>query len=234
MRYSGAPPRRRGVTVQRAFVIFAPASILGWLALTQIDNAVRNGVLLAANPNWFAAVEVARETLYGVFLLCAAVVLWTRGDPLRRDGRGFVVATALIASFLLVGVSFLPAGPIVWEASNSVFEISLIVTVIGAALALAALASLRSNFSIIPEAQSLVVTGPYRWLRHPMYFAELLMIAGFALSGLRLISLIGAVTVLGLQIYRIRMEERLLKSTFPTAHKEFVSQTRYRLIPLVW
>jgi protein-S-isoprenylcysteine O-methyltransferase Ste14 len=67
-----------------------------------------------------------------------------------------------------------------------------------------------------------------------MYFAELLMIAGFAVSGLRFTGLIGASSVLGLQIYRIRVEERLLSKTFRSVYEEFVSRTRYRLLPLVW
>ena len=226
-------PRRYGL-IQRALITFAPAAILGWLADVQVVDSLRGAVLLAANPSWPRAVEVVREILYGSFVLGAAVALWTRRDPRVRDGRGRVIAASLSASFLLVGVGFLPAGLVVWSVSTGVFEIGLFVTVIGATLALVALANLRSNFSIIPETQSLVVTGLYRWLRHPMYFAELLMIVGIALSDLRITYLIGAVSVLGLQVYRIRVEERLLSTTFPAAHREFVAHTRYRLIPRVW
>lgn len=226
--------RRRRDAIQRTLVISAPAAILGWLAFVQAVDAFRGGVLLAANPNWPRAVEVVREVLYGTFVLVAAVVLWTRRDPRVRDDRGRVIAVSLSASFLLVGVGLLPSGPVVWKASNRVFEIGLFVTVMGAVLALVALASLKSNFSIVPEVRSLVVTGPYQWLRHPMYFAELLMIVGIALSDLHITYLIGAISVFGLQVYRILMEERLLSTNFPTAHKEFVAHTRYRLIPRVW
>ena len=71
--------------------------------------------------------------------------------------------------------------------------IGLLVTAVGSILALAALSSLKWNFSIIPEVRLLVVSGPYRWLRHPMYFAELLMIVGLALGSLRIVYLVGAV-----------------------------------------
>jgi protein-S-isoprenylcysteine O-methyltransferase Ste14 len=67
-----------------------------------------------------------------------------------------------------------------------------------------------------------------------MYFAEFLMIVGLSLGGLCVTYLIGAVSVLLLQIYRIIVEERLLSTTFPTGYEEFVAHTRYRLIPLVW
>ncbi len=225
--------RRRDV-VKRALITLVPAVILGWLALIQGNDAIRAVVLLAAGPSWPVTVEVARESLYGSFLLGAAVVLVTSKDARVRDGRGWVVVASLTASFLLLGASVLPAGPLVWNPSTGVTEVGLAITVFGAALALAAFLSLRANFSIVPEARSLVVTGPYRWIRHPMYFAELLMIAGFAVSGLRFTGLLVALSVLGLQIYRIRVEERLLSTTFRRAHQEFVSRTRYRLLPLVW
>jgi protein-S-isoprenylcysteine O-methyltransferase Ste14 len=134
----------------------------------------------------------------------------------------------------LVGVSAVPAGPVVWRPSTDVSEIGLLVTVIGALLALFAFTSLGSNFSIVPEARSLVVTGPYRWIRHPRYLAEMLMITGFTLGGLRLTALIAIVSVFGLQIYRIRVEERLLLTTHPRAYEEFALRTRYRLVPLFW
>jgi Flp pilus assembly protein protease CpaA len=51
-------------------------------------------------------------------------------------------------------------GPVVWEGSERSIQIGLFVTVMGAVLALVALASLKSNFSIVPEVRSLVVTGP--------------------------------------------------------------------------
>jgi protein-S-isoprenylcysteine O-methyltransferase Ste14 len=211
-----------------------PAILLGWLAFTQVDNVTRNEVLFAASPSWPLAVEVVRDALYGTFILGAAVALVTSKRTRVRDVRGWVVAASLTASFLLVGVGVLPAGPSVWSPSTDVTEIGLVITLLGAALALIAFLSLGSNFSIVPEARSLVVTGPYRWIRHPMYFAELLMIAGFAVSGLRVTGVIGVVSVLGLQIYRIRVEERLLSTSFRGAHEEFVSRTRYRLLPLVW
>jgi len=220
--------------VQRALIAFVPAAVLGWLALTQEDDAIRGAVLLATAPSWPVAVEVVREALYGTFILGAAIVLATSKAARVRDGRGWVVGASLTASFLLLGASVLPTGPVVWSPSTGVTELGLAITLLGAALALGAFLSLGSNFSIVPEGRSLVVTGPYRWIRHPMYFAELLMIVGFAVSGLRLTGLIGAMSVLGLQIYRIRVEERLLSTSFRSAHQEFVSRTRYRLLPLVW
>lgn|GEM_PF-879386 len=226
-------PRRRDV-IQRVVIGFVPAVILGWLAVDEAVDAFRGGVLLTANPSWPIAVEVVREILYGAFVLAAAVVLCTSRNPRFRDGRARVIVASLSASFLLVGVGLLPTGPVVWDGSVRSIQFGLLITVAGAALAVGALASLGSNFSIVPEARSLVVTGPYRWLRHPMYFAESLIMFGIALSDPRITYLFVALGIFGLQLYRIRVEEQLLSTAFPNTYKEFVARTRYRLIPLVW
>jgi protein-S-isoprenylcysteine O-methyltransferase Ste14 len=232
-RAASREPRRRDL-IQRVVTGFVPAAILAWLGVEEAVDAIRGGVLMMANSSWPIAVEVVREILYGAFLVAAAVVLWTGRNPRFRDRRARVIVASLSASFLLVGVGHLPMGPVVWEGSVRSIQIGLLITVVGAALAVAALASLGSNFSIVPEAQALVVTGPYRSIRHPMYLAELLMMFGIAWSDLRITYLIGSAGVACLQVYRIRAEERLLGAAFPTAYKEFVTRTRYRIIPGVW
>lgn len=230
---TGIERRRRDVVTQ-ALIAFVPAAILGWLGVAEAADAVRGAILMTALPSWPMAVNVVREILYGAFVLGAAVILGTTTGPRLRDGRARVFGASMVASFLLVGVGLLPAGPVAWEATVRSFQIGLLTAVVGASLAVVALVSLGSNFSIIPEAQSLVVTGPYRWIRHPMYQAELLMMIGVALSDPRITYLIGALGVFVLQVYRIRVEEQLLLKAFPDAYKEFVARTRFRLIPGVW
>ena len=180
------------------------------------------------------ATTFARSALYAAFVFTAAFTLLSNKAPRRRDGRALVAAAALIASFVMIGVSVLPTGPILWSAPAQVVEGGLVLTVIGAALALTALGSMGPNFSIVPEARTLVVTGPYRLLRHPMYLAELLMLFGVVVGFVRLTTLIGSLSVLGLQIYRIHVEERLLRSAFPANFANFTERTRFRLIPLLW
>lgn len=233
-RFATEIERRLRDVVKQALMRFMPAAILGWLGVVQSVDALRGGVLMTANPGWPIAVNVVREILYGAFMLGAAVILGTSTGPRLRDGRARVFVASMVATFLLVGVGLMPTGPVAWEATVRSFQIGLLIAVVGASLAVVALVSLGSNFSIVPEAQSLVVTGPYRWLRHPMYSAEFLMMLGIALSDPRIAFLIGAIGVFALQVYRIRMEEQLLLAAFPHAYEEFVTRTRYRLIPHVW
>lgn len=226
--------RRLTHVAEQAFARFVPAAILGWLGVIQSADALRGAGHITANPSWQVAVDVMREMLYGAFMIGAAAKLSRSSSARSRDCRLRVFVASMSASFLLVGVGLLPTGPIAWAATVRSFQIGLLIATAGASFALAALVSLGSDFSILPEARSIVVKGPYRWIRHPIYLAETLMIAGIVLSDPRVTYLIGAVGVVSLQVYRIRVEEQLLSTTFPNSYQMFRARTRYRLLPGVW
>ncbi len=74
------------------------------------------------------------------------------------------------------------------------------------------------NFRVLPELRqgaSLVQVGPYRWIRHPMYTAVILVTLGGVacqLTGLRVTAWLGLMAVLMAKAAR---EERLLLAQFP-------------------
>jgi len=66
-----------------------------------------------------------------------------------------------------------------------------------------------------PSAESVIRRGPYRWIRHPMYFAALLFIWAAVLSHLSLWTVgIGAVVTI-IAALRIVFEERFLRDRYP-------------------
>ncbi len=91
------------------------------------------------------------------------------------------------------------------------------------------------NFNIHPQPHprgNLVTTGPYRWIRHPMYSAVLLLGLAAALyyGGLwKWAAEAGLVVVLW---FKARAEERLLLSRYP-GYAAYRQRTR-ALIPFLW
>ena len=84
------------------------------------------------------------------------------------------------------------------------------------------------------EAQQRVISsGPYRFVRHPMYAgATLLFIAtALALGSLWALPVAGAVCAT--MIARLLDEERFLSANLP-GYDDYCRNVRYRLIPLVW
>jgi protein-S-isoprenylcysteine O-methyltransferase Ste14 len=215
-------------------VAVAPAIVLGLLGVSQFVWILRNWTALVLDPSLLSLAVLTRSVLYGAFVFGAAIALMANCWPHSRDHRQGVVALSLIASFLMVGLNQVPVGPILWNSSTLVTECGVALTVIGAAIAVFAILSLGRNFAVVPEARVLVTRGVYRSVRHPIYLAESMMIVGALLGDAEVTALIGTLVVIGLQIYRIRVEEVLLRRAFPTSFEAFARRTTYRLIPLVW
>ena len=83
------------------------------------------------------------------------------------------------------------------------------------------------NFNIRPEPKQgghLVVHGPYRWIRHPMYGAVLLAMIAFALGGDALQWGLWT-ALLCVLVAKAAREERFLALAYP-AYADYRSRTR--------
>jgi len=85
----------------------------------------------------------------------------------------------------------------------------------------------------VSEDQRVISTGPYAWVRHPMYAAGLVMLSGipFALgSGWSALLVLGMLPAL---IWRLRDEEKFLARNLP-GYMEYQRSVHYRLLPSIW
>lgn len=83
-----------------------------------------------------------------------------------------------------------------------------------------------------PTAGALIRSGPYRWIRHPIYTAVCLFAwAGIAANGSTRALLLGALLTAG-AVVRIACEERLLTARYPE-YGEYARSTN-RMVPFVF
>jgi protein-S-isoprenylcysteine O-methyltransferase Ste14 len=83
------------------------------------------------------------------------------------------------------------------------------------------------------RAQTVVSTGPYRYVRHPMYAGFVLFSVGTALLLGSYFGLIGAFLLIGIVARRAVLEERVLRQRLE-GYDAYMSRVNYRFLPRVW
>jgi protein-S-isoprenylcysteine O-methyltransferase Ste14 len=76
-------------------------------------------------------------------------------------------------------------------------------------------------------------TGPYQYVRHPMYVGVIIFLFCFPLALGSLYALIPAFVTVILFFIRTALEDKTLHNELP-GYKEYAEKVRYRLIPGVW
>ena len=153
-----------------------------------------------------------------------AVFFWTR-EPAReatRRGEVFVPALSLVMPFLAMNV------PSVIPTPYS-FSIGLLVAIFGAGLAVFSFIHLRRSFAIMPAVRSVVTSGPYQAIRHPLYLGELMYAIGMVMLGFNVLSVVLLVLSAAVLVLRVNIEERKLLQ-YPE-YVDYAKKVRYRMIP---
>jgi protein-S-isoprenylcysteine O-methyltransferase Ste14 len=179
----------------------------------------RNYAAVVDKGQWFNAIMVASEALVVLFVM------------IRRSGEASVSAGDWALAFAAT------AGPLLARASAPGH--GLIPAGSGAAILLFGFAiqvwsklTLRRSFGIVPANRGVKASGPYRFVRHPMYLGYVTVHIGFLLLLPNLWNLAVYGLSFAVQLFRILAEERLLGRD--PAYAAFVQKTRYRLLPGVF
>jgi protein-S-isoprenylcysteine O-methyltransferase Ste14 len=105
------------------------------------------------------------------------------------------------------------------------FIIGMGMAIVGFGLWMLARMQLGKSFTIRAEARSLVKTGLYSKIRHPIYFFAGLAYTGLFIAWGKLYPLIGFLIIYSSQIARIRKEERVLEEGFGEEYRRYKEST---------
>jgi protein-S-isoprenylcysteine O-methyltransferase Ste14 len=158
---------------------------------------------------------------------------WWKG----RRGEWYVVAQGFLFVLVVLGpqtASGLPA----WSApyATAASAVGLVLMIAGGALAIAGLLGLgKENLTALPyprDESTLVVSGPYRLVRNPIYSGLILAAMGWALWANGWLTLCYALLLFAFFDVKSRREERWLVEKFPEypAYQKRVK----KLIPWVY
>lgn len=181
-----------------------------------------------ALPNAVYAAEIAMRLSVIAYLVILAASVVMRRAPIGQSRGAEPRISALMGTFLITAVVLFPRR----ELPPSVGFASTVLVLAGEGFAALALVRLRRSFSIMPEARELVTTGPYRFVRHPLYLAEELAAIGSVIQFLSIWTATLLIVQILFQLRRIRHEEKLLQEVFPQ-YAGYIEKTA-RVIPGIY
>ena len=148
----------------------------------------------------------------------------------KKTNNTIITKTLTISQLGLIAIIF-ALGPAIAYGSYTLIAIQLV----GLILGIAALLTVGvRNFSAFPaprEGIKLVTTGPFRFIRHPMYLAVLLVTAPISINAPTTSKVLLLVLLVIILIVKIKVEERLLTTRFSEYNR--YQQTSWSLIPFV-
>ncbi|PXX08165.1 methyltransferase family protein [Mycolicibacterium moriokaense] len=108
---------------------------------------------------------------------------------------------------------------------------------VGAGLLIAMITTIQNGYAAanvkVESEQTVVSTGVYSLVRHPMYFGNIVMMIGGPLALGSYWALLFVIPGLAVLATRILDEEKLLSLEL-TGYADYIQRVHYRLVPYVW
>ena len=85
----------------------------------------------------------------------------------------------------------------------------------------------------VEPGQKVISDGPYRWIRHPMYFSGVIMTLPMPVALGSYVALPFFALFVPILVARLLNEEKVLRQELP-GYDAYCQKTRFRLLPYVW
>jgi protein-S-isoprenylcysteine O-methyltransferase Ste14 len=138
---------------------------------------------------------------------------------------------ALLAGGLLIAWHRSPWGPLLdvrlWRGSALSYPAGFALLVAGLAFSVWARVHLGRNWSgnvTVKEGHELIRTGPYAFVRHPIYTGILTGVLGTAICSGTLRAALGLAIIATALVVKLRAEERFMRETFPGQYPKYCEE----------
>ena len=173
------------------------------------------------------------------------MTVWLAGAPFSKPtARSTPTSTRLLQGAMMAAGYFLMSGWVemgwlsrpLWTQTLTVAGVGLAVTCVGLGWAIWARLTLGSNWSakpVVREAHELIMRGPYKLTRHPIYTGLLLAALGTSMAVDAVRCVAGMALLITAMLIKIRQEEQLMTETFPGQYPEYCRRVK-ALAPFIW
>ena len=185
--------------------------------------------------------ETFRVVLMAVILVVLPIGLYHRirsqatREPLDRRQEGlFILATlrpAALAFFVGLFAYLVRPASMTWASMPlpvAVRWVGVVLLATAAVLQTWTFRRLGRNITdtvVTRRDHTLVLHGPYRWVRHPFYASVTLLLLGMSLTAASWFLLLAGAVVVTLLVIRTRREEDLLIRRFGDDYREYMHRT---------
>lgn len=168
-------------------------------------------------------------------LIANSILLFSEGlivvlFLVRRSSHN--ISRRLMEWFLALGASCAPLLVCPVHHEPRMPAAAILVMISGILLQVSAKVVLARSVGIVPANRGVKTSGPYRFVRHPMYAGYLITHIGFLTLNPSWWNLAAYVACYALQIPRLLAEERLLRHD--SSYRDYCEQVPFRLIPGVF
>ncbi|MGI9148900.1 MAG: methyltransferase family protein [Chloroflexota bacterium] len=172
--------------------------------------------------------KLLQEVVTVIFLGLVVVLFAIRRQTTKgQRATGRQAGVALAGTFMLNVVAYLPIQD---STSTASLLASSAVVLVGTLFTIWSLTMLGRCFGLFPEVRGLVLRGPYRLVRHPVYLGELVSALGLVLAKPHpLVAAVFAAFV-ALQYWRTVYEEQALALAYPSEYPAYAVRVP-RLVP---
>jgi protein-S-isoprenylcysteine O-methyltransferase Ste14 len=158
----------------------------------------------------------------------------------RRESTASRLAhvVPLAVGGVLIGWRDMPWGVLnlrLWPHSLLAYGIGLALLVAGLAFAVWARVHLGRNWSgsvTVKEGHELIRSGPYAYVRHPIYTGLITAVLGTAIISGTLRAALGLVIITVSLLRKLRTEEAFMRDTFPGEYQRYCAQVP-ALLPFI-
>lgn len=142
-----------------------------------------------------------------------------------------------LAGFLIPGFDFRFGWSKQWIAAVPLWlEVASLVIVLASFLAVVWVMEVNryaARTIQVESGQSVITSGPYKWVRHPFYSASVVMMLASPLALGSYVAVLVFALVIPIYVLRLLNEEKVLRAELP-GYSEYCATTPYRLVPHFW
>ena len=215
--------------------VFILGGALVWLILVPLAHAhgFIDGwpiLLFTLYYFFFSISAIVRERMYGTLSTVPEDKRW-QSSPSQVIQIAFITA--------IVGGHWAAAfeSPFLAESWNWAWQSKLAAALISLAVVAQwnAVYYLGKYSDRLANPQAVVMFGPYRWVRHPMYGSYILLCAGYCLALRSYFSLLFLViSCIAYYDQRTKLEEKNLVEAFGTTYTSYRENTKHKYLPWLY